>query len=136
MKLVALTLDMQAQLSTLLEEARRGQLWLDAPALAALRASLTGPGFVPMVYVGVQGGIAQGATANCEMRLLSGDYDLDGTPESDQRYLRVFQSTIIPAEHLVVADREVCESLFSDALGDPDRDDDQHEEQQAEGMGQ
>jgi hypothetical protein len=132
MKLVALTPDMHAQLSTLLEEARPGQLWLEAPALAELRASLNGPGFVPRVYVGVQGGLIQGATGNCAMQLVGGDYDTEGSAEHEQRYLRPFGSTAVIVEHAVVNDPATCTTLFADALADAET----AEEQPSESMTQ
>lgn len=132
MKLVALTPDMQAQLSTLLEEARPGQLWLEAPALAELKASLNGPGFVPRVYVGIEGGLIQGATGNCAMQLVAGDYDTEGSAKHEQRFLRPFQSTAVIVEHTVANDPEVCTVLLADALADPDAD----EEQPSEGVTQ
>jgi len=132
MKLVALTPDMQAQLSALLEEARPDQMWLEAPALAELKASLNGPGFVPRVYVGIQGGLIQGATGNCAMQLVGGDYDTDGAAEHEQRFLRPFQSTAVIVEHTVVNDPEVCTALLADALAEAETD----EEQPSDGMTQ
>lgn len=118
MKLCALSPDMLHQLTNLLDQANPGQLWLEAPALAELRSTLSGPSFVPQVYVGIQGGLIQGATGNCNMRLVGGDYDVDGSNTSEQRFLRVFGSTVIPVEHQVLADADVCEALFTDALAD------------------
>jgi hypothetical protein len=116
MKLCALSPDMIAQIAALLDHAKPEQLWLEAPALAQLRSTLDGAGFVPMIYVGVDGGLVQGATGNCEMRMISADYDLDGTDVADQRFLRVFQSTAVPIEHQVLSDADVCNALFDDAL--------------------
>ena len=132
MKLAALTPDHLMQLTALLDQARPEQLLLEAPALAELRATLSGPGFVPRVYVGVQGGLVQGATGNCTMQLVAGDYDVDGAAEHETRFLRAFQSTCVPVEHHVAVDPEVCESLLADALGDADA----CEELPAEGMAQ
>lgn len=117
MKLLSLSPDHLIQLSMLLEEARPGQLWLEARALAALRVALSGPSFVPKIFVGVQGGLVQGATGNCKMQLVAGDYDIDGSAPSEQRFLRAFQSTAVVVEHQVLADPELCDSLLSDALG-------------------
>lgn len=116
MKLLALTPDHLMQLSALLEQARPEQLLLEAPALAELRAALSGPGFLPRVFVGVGGGLVQGATGNCAMQLVACDYDVEGSAEHEQRFLRVFQSTVVPVEHHVLVDAEVCDSLLSDAL--------------------
>lgn len=107
---------MLAQITALLDQAKPEQLWLEAPALAQLRSTLDGPGFVPMIYVGVDGGLVQGATSNCEMRMVAADYDLSGSAVSEQRFLRVFQSTAVPVEHQVLADADVCKALFEDAL--------------------
>lgn len=132
MKLAALTPDHLMQLTALLDQARPEQILLEAPALADLRATLSGPGFVPRVYVGVQGGLVQGATGNCAMQLVAGDYDVDGAAEHEKRFLRTFQSTCVPVEHHVAVDAEVCDSLLADALGDADA----CEEQPTEGMTQ
>lgn len=107
---------MLAQITALLDQAKPEQLWLEAPALAQLRSTLDGPGLVPMIYVGVDGGLVQGATSNCEMRMVAADYDLSGSAVSEQRFLRVFQSTAVPVEHQVLADADVCKALFEDAL--------------------
>jgi len=117
MKLCTLSDNMLSQISTLLDQARPDQLVLDPTALAELRATLSGPGFVPKVYVGLEGGLIQGATSNCEMRLVGGDYNVDGSALSERRHLRAFNSTAITVEHLVTPKPEVCEALFADALG-------------------
>lgn len=85
-----------------------------------------------MIYVGVEGGLVQGATGNCAMRMIAADYDLDGTAVTEQRFLRVFQSTAVPVEHQVVADADVCKSLFEDALAPENV----ANEEPAEGMSQ
>lgn len=132
MKLTALTPDHLMQLSALLDQARPEQLLLEAPALAELRTVLSGPGFVPRIYVGVQGGLVQGATGNCAMQLVAADYDVDGAGEHETRFLRAFQSTCVPVEHHVAVDPEVCDSLLADALGDTNA----CEEHPVEGMAQ
>lgn len=117
MKLCAFSENMLAQITALLDQARPDQLVLDAPELATLRSTLTGPGFVPKVYVGLEGGLIQGATGNCEMRLVGGDYDVDGSDLSERRHLHAFKSTAVTVEHQVAPNPEVCEALFADALG-------------------
>lgn len=130
MKLYALPPEAIAQITALLDQARPEQISLEAPALAQLRSTLVGSGFVPMVYVGVEGGLIQGATGNCEMRLIGGDYDVDGSEPSEQRHLTAFGATAVTVEHQVLADAKVCESLFADALGDENI----HDDEPAEGM--
>lgn len=132
MKLAALTPEHLMQLTALLDQARPEQLLLEEPSLAELRAALSGPGFTPRVYVGVQGGLVQGATGNCAMQLVAGDYDTDGAGEHEKRFLRAFQSTCVPVEHHVAVDPDVCNSILSDALADADA----CEEQPANGMTQ
>lgn len=117
MKLCALSENMLAQITALLDQAPPGQLALDVPELAALRATLSGPGFVPKVYVGIEGGLIQGATGNCEMLLVGGDYDIDESDLDERRYLQAFKSTAVVVEHHVDPNPEVCEALFADALG-------------------
>lgn len=117
MKLLALSPDHLHQLTNLLDNAKPEQIWLDAPALAELRATLSGPGFLPRVYVGIEGGLVQGATGNCAMELVAGDYDVEGSALHERRFLRAFQNTVIAAKHVVAVDAEVCDSLLSDALG-------------------
>jgi len=117
MKLCALSDNMLSQITALLDQAQPDQLVLDATALAELRSTLSGPGFVPKVYVGLEGGLIQGATGNCEMRLVGGDYDVDGSALSERRHLQVFNSTAVTVEHQVDPNAKVCEALFADALG-------------------
>ena len=117
MKLCALSENMLAQITALLDQTPPGELALDVPEVAALRSTLSGPGFVPKVYVGIEGGLIQGATGNCEMLLVGGDYDVDGSDLDERRYLNAFKTTAVVVEHHVVPDAEVCEALFADALG-------------------
>lgn len=132
MKPYLLSEKMLAQITSLLDQARPEQLALDAPALALLRSTLSGPSFVPKVYVGLEGGLIQGATGNCEMRLVGGDYDIEGSAPSERRYLHAFQSTAVTVEHQVAVDHRVCNALFDDALGDENIEADQP----TEGMAQ
>lgn len=132
MKPYLLSDEMIAQITSLLDLARPEQLALDASALAKLRSTLSGPSFVPKVYVGLEGGLIQGATGNCEMRLVGGDYDVEGSAPSERRYLHAFEATAVTVEHLVVADPQVCDALFDDALGEENID----AEQATEGMSQ
>jgi hypothetical protein len=125
MKLCALSENMLAQITSLLNQAQSGQLVLDAPEMAMLRSTLSGPSFVPKVYVGLEGGLIQGATSNCEMRLVGGDYDIDGSAPSERRYLSAFDSTAVTVEHQVAVDSRVCDALFDDALGDENMEADQ-----------
>lgn len=125
MKLVALTPDMQAQLSNLLEKAPPDQLWLEAPALAELRTALNGPAFVPKVFVGIESGVIQGATGNCAMQLVEADYDTEGSAAHEQRFLRLYQDTALIVEHKVSNDPEVCTALLADALADAEADEEQ-----------
>lgn len=124
--------EMLAQINSLLNQARPDQLVLEAPAVALLRSTLSGPSFLPKVYIGLQGGLIQGAIGNCEMCLVGGDYDIDGSAPSERRYLHAFQSTAVTGEHQVIVDPNVCEALLKDALGDEKILDDQP----AEGMAQ
>lgn len=132
MKPYLLSEEMIAQITSLLDQARPEQMALDAPALSLLHATLSGPSFVPKVYVGLEGGLIQGATGNCEMRLVGGDYDVDGSEPSERRYLSAFGSTAVTVEHYVAVDPTVCNALFDDALGDENIEADQP----AEGIAQ
>lgn len=132
MKLCALSENMLAQITDLLDQAQPGQLVLEAPELARLRSALSGPGFVPKVYVGIEGGLIQGATGNCEMLLVGGDYDVDGSDLDERRYLHAFKTTAVVVEHHVASDAKVCESLFADALGPENVTDDEPPEGMAQ----
>ncbi|MBY0240096.1 MAG: hypothetical protein K2X55_12355 [Burkholderiaceae bacterium] len=125
MKPYLLSEEMLGQITSLLDQARPEQLVLKAPALALLRSTLSGDSFVPMIYVGIHGGHIQGATGNCEMRLVGGDYDTEGSAASERRYLKAFHSAAITVEHQVLADPKMCKALFEDALGDASIPDDQ-----------
>lgn len=132
MKPYLLSEEMIAQITSLLDQARPEQLALDAPALVLLHATLSGPSFMPKVYVGLEGGLIQGATGNCEMRLVGGDYDVEGSAPSERRYLNAFGSTAVTVEHQVAVDPRVCNALFDEALGDENIE----AEHPAEGMAQ
>lgn len=119
MKLIALTPEMEQQLAALLNNTLSAAAGAPAPALEQLRAAVTGAGFVPKVYVGLEGGMVQGATANIGVQVVLGDYDLEGADEDEPvRRLTAFNTDAIIRQPHVMVNPAILDALLVDALSE------------------
>lgn len=119
MKLIALTPEMEQQLAALLDNNLSAPASAPAPALEQLRAAVNGPGFAPKVYVGIEGGVVQGATTNVGVQVVLGDYDLEGADEDEQvRRLTAFNTDAIIRQPHVMVNPEILDALLADALAE------------------
>ncbi|MGX9221695.1 hypothetical protein ACWV27_27025 (plasmid) [Massilia varians] len=119
MKLIALTPEMEQQLAALLNTPLSSPAGAPAPALEQLRAAVNGAGFVPKVYVGLEGGMVQGATANIGVQVVLGDYDLEGADEDEQvRRLTAFNTDAIIRQPHVIVNPAILDALLVDALSE------------------
>lgn len=79
--------------------------------------------FTPKLFIGLQGGLVQGATANCDIDYVVADHDTDGTDGGDDIvFLPTWDTEVVISDPGILVDPAVCEALFAQAAARDEKD--------------